>query len=535
MWHASRASDETNEIHLELEQMRRSDVQLRSLARQGDHDALCEVGHRYLRGARGFPKYTDLGLKYLSHPTLSKSDRASKIIAESLPLSELIKRDLLIALTIAAHAGSGIACLKLGVWRAFTRKDGDAARRMWVQSQELGCDRAASALKAYDEAEQNPPLAAVTALVKLPEIEANASVAFALTSAVNVGKPELIVRAIDFAITLPLQNTSVLCDAVCEGMLALQRLQIGLPSLDSTRLQSMLEDCVRRGNSAAALMLGRALCGIDTAFAESEKLAPKRNLRGGTALLLRAADAGMSDAWLLLHHVHANGQGSVANPQAAKFFLEKAASTGNVNAQRQLGAMILKSAIDISEFELGMHWLSQASTQGDAIAKSLLRTFVLPVHGSEQEADDAVEEMMKIDPWIAHRLRTSRNFGLTRTEAMNIDLISGTRSWGLVVSSEAADHRLRAPFSRTIPALEPKYMDQLREAVDFFRTAEENGAIVNGERRQRPHSFRYVLERISFDEHNFFAQVPTAKISAFRQGPSWAHGVRNTLRTALLN
>lgn len=515
--------------------MRRSDIQLRSLARQGDHDALCEVGHRYLRGAPGFPKQTDLGLKYLAHPNLGKSDRASKIIAETLPLSELIKRSLLTALTIAAHSGSGEACLKLGVWRALTRRDGDAARRMWAQARQLGCDNATIALRAYDVADEKPLQAAVTALVDLPEIDANASVSFALANAINIRKPELIVRTLELAIALPLQNTSDLCDAVCEGMMTLQQLRIALPPMNSARLQSMLEDCVRRGSSEAAFILGRALCGIDTAFVDSTRLAPKRNLRGGTALLLRAADAGMSDAWLLLHHVHANGQGSVANPQAAKFFLEKAASTGNVNAQRQLGAMILKSAIDISEFELGMHWLSQASTQGDAIAKSLLRTFALPVHGSEQEADNAIAEVMRIDPWVAHRLRTSRNFGLTKTEAMNIDLISGMRSWGLVVSSEAADRRLRAPFSRTIPALEPKYMDQLREAVEFFRISGENGAIVNGERRQKPHTLRYVLDRIGFDEHIFFAQVPTAKISAFRQGPSWAHGVRNTLRTALTN
>lgn len=515
--------------------MRRPDVQLLALARQGDHDALCEVGQRYLRGARGFPKYTDLGLEYLSHPALAKSERAPRIIAEALPLGELVKRSLLIPLTSAAHSGSAPACLKLGVWRALTRREPDAALRMWVQAVGIGCDASSRALEALEQNPARPLMSALATLVDLPEIDLSSSVANALSIAIGASDSELVVRTMEFAIALPLGNSAELCDAVCDAMVTLQRLRVSLPELDGVRLQSMLEDCVRRGNSFAALILGRALCGIDTAFADSASLAPKRNLRGGTALLLRAADAGVSDAWLLLHHVHADGQGSVANPQAARFFLEKAAGTGNVNAQRQLGALILKAALNIGEFELGMHWMSLAATQGDAIAKSLLRSFVLPVHGSDQEADQAIGAVMRIDPWVAHRLRTARNFGLTKTEAMGVDVVSGIRSWGLVVSNDAADQRLRSRFSRTVPALEPRFMDQLREAVDFFRVAGENGTFVNGERRRRPHTLRYVLERIGFDESVFFAQVPTAKISTFRQGPSWAQGVRGTLRTALVD
>lgn len=512
--------------------MRRQDVQLLALARQGDHDALCEVGLRYLKGAKGFPKYTELGLEYLSHQALSKSDRASRIVAENLQLGELVKRSQLIALTSAAHLGSPIASLKLGVWRALTRSDQDSARRMWTQACQLGCASSSSALQAYHKS-SNSLLSALAVLIDLPEIDISTSISCALALAVSTSETQLILRNLEFAVDLPLANSAALCDAVCEAMMSLQRLRTALPALDTGRLQSILEDCVRRGNSGAALLLGRALCGMDTAFANSASLAPKRNLRRGTALLLRAADAGMSDAWLLLHHVHADGQGSVANPQAARFFLEKAAGTGNVNAQRQLGVLILKSALDASEFELGMHWMTQASGQGDDIAKSLLRSFVLPVHGSDHEAERIINDVMRIDPWIAHKLRTSRNFGLTKTEAINVDLTSGIRSWGLVVSDDAADERLRTRFSRTIPALEPRHMEQLRESVNFFRIASESGTIVNGERRQRPHTLRYVMERVGFEESIFFAQVPTSKISSFRQGPSWAHSVRKTLRIAL--
>ena len=99
--------------------MRRQDVQLLALARQGDLDALCEVGQRYLQGVQGFPQYTDLGLKYLSHPALSTSERSARIIAESLSLSDLVRRDLVPVLVSAASAGSSAACLKLVTAKKF--------------------------------------------------------------------------------------------------------------------------------------------------------------------------------------------------------------------------------------------------------------------------------------------------------------------------------------------------------------------------------------------------------------------------------
>lgn len=504
-----------------------------ALARQGDKDALCEVGRRYLQGTQGFAKYIDLGLEYLSHPSLEKSDRCLRIIAETLTLGELVQRGLTQALASAAQAGSASACLKLGVWHALTCKDEASSRQLWRRALEAGCENASLALDALGAGHETPLIAALSALSHLLDIDAYGAVEHALVHAIRAADAERLARVLAFAIHLPLKPTPELCDAVCHALVTLQHRRNTLPPMDTGRLQPLLEDCVKRGNPAAALLLGRALCGIDTAFSPARDLVSKRNVRGGTALLLRAADAGLGEAWLLLHRVHADGQGSVANPQAARFFLEKAAASGNVNAQRQLGALILKSALDIDEFEMGMHWMTQASGRGDAIATHLLRTFVLPVRGTEQEADLAIGEIARRTPWLGHRLRVSRDFGLTRTEAMCVDLVAGLRPWGLVVSSEAADQRLRSRFSRAIPALEPRFLDRLRESADFFRLSGESGVPSSLDRRNRGQKLRYALECSGFHESIFFAQVPTSVIASLRQGPSWAHGVRQTLRSAM--
>ncbi|MGQ3003500.1 MAG: tetratricopeptide repeat protein [Hydrogenophaga sp.] len=515
--------------------MRRQDVQLLALARQGDLDALCEVGQRYLQGVQGFPQYTDLGLKYLSHPALSTSERSARIIAESLSLSDLVRRDLVPMLVAAASAGSSGACLKLGVWRGLMQLDEELALELWERAEALGSATASDALSAYKSSEEGRLLSALKALVKEPDVAAEGTVEHALSEATQSGNSALVIRLLKYAIALPLERGSALCDAVCGALVFLQSVQVSLPELDSTTLHAILEDCVGRRNAEAALLLGRAFCGIDTAFASSESLVPRRNLRGGTALLLRAADAGLSEAWLLLYRVHSDGHGSVANPQAALFFLEKAAASGNANAQRQLGAMILKSATGIAEQELGLHWMSQAAAQDDVIAKSLLQSFVLPVRGTDDDALHVIEELEKIDPWVAHRLRVSRHFGLTKAEATCVDVVSGVRSWGLVVSSGAADRNQRTRFGRAIPALKGQFVDSLRESAEFFRLAGEGPVLSNAEQRQRSQKLRYRLDRSGVDESMFFAQVPTSTLTSLRQGSSWAQGVRQTLRTAIAN
>lgn len=513
--------------------MRRQDVQLLALARQGDLDALCEVGQRYLLGTQGFPQYTDLGIRYLSHPAVSNSERSARIIAECIPLGDLVRRDIAFVLTAAASAGSAAACLKLGVWRGLTQEDDKAALELWERAASLGSGAASIALRAYENAENSRLLSALSTLAEHPEIATESTVAHALVEATRSPDIALVIRVLTFAIALPLERGTELCDAACDAIVFLQRNQVPLPELSCTTLNAVLEDCVKRRNAEAALLLGRAFCGIDTAFALSASLVPKRNLRGGTALLLRAADAGLSEAWLLLYRVHSDGQGSVANPQAALFFLEKAAASGNANAQRQLGAMILKSATGIAEIELGLHWMSQAAGQDDAIAKSLLQSFVLPLQGTDDDALNVIEEMERIDPWVAHRLRVSRNFGLTKAEATCVDVVSGVRSWGLVVSSGAADHSHRTRFCRAIPALQDQFLQSLRESAEFFRLAGEGLALSNLEQRQRSKKLRYRIERSGIDESMFFAQVPTTILTSLRQGASWAQGVRQTLRTAI--
>ena len=115
----------------------------------------------------------------------------------------------------------------------------------------------------------------------------------------------------------------------------------------------------------------------------------------------------------------------------ARFCLEKAANHGIAEAERCLSVMILRESVEIESMETGMKLLHSAAYKGDSLARSLLSSFVLPVTGSEDEAQNAISEIHEISPLLAMRLRLARAFGLTKLEALSMNINATIRPWGV--------------------------------------------------------------------------------------------------------
>lgn len=194
--------------------------------------------------------------------------------------------------------------------------------------------------------------------------------------------------------------------------------------------------------------LGRLLCGIACGALEPRWGARSLNLRKGAALLLRAADAGEVRAWIHLHRLSSDHRCSVANPQMARFFLEKAAAKGDAESQRRLGALLLREVSTIEDSEQALSWLHRAARHGDLHAVRLLQSLVLPVPGGDAEAREATAVIGRSSPWLAARLEVSRHFGLTRLEALAMDPAQGLRPWGLVVGPNLFVRKVRLAAPR---------------------------------------------------------------------------------------
>ncbi|WP_284616743.1 hypothetical protein [Aquabacterium humicola] len=481
--------------------MRRQDIQLLALARQGDAAARREVGRRYLLGSDGFPHHVASGLDYLAR---DDDPAAARIVAEALPLAELLALDQLPALERAAQAGSAAAQRKLAAWRVL-RDGGDIA-----------------ALPRDDADLQLPAVARVAAQQALA----------------GAPLPQLS-RCLRHALALADRGsgdgaTADLAALVVDAVQRAETEQTPLQGLSADALATILDQRAMQGDRIAAYALGRALCGITNPAFAPELFAEHQNMRRGAAFLLRAADAGQDDAWLHLYRLHADHRLSVANPQMARFFLEKAATRGLAEAQRKLGALLLREATALAESEQAIHWLHQAAGQGDAPARELLDSLVLPVaDDDDDDAQQAIEELRRSDPWLAIRLQLARVFGLTKLEALSVDPAEGLRPWGLVVGRNpfVSQSRLAAP--RAIPALSAAAMEAARQAASFFGQARGDARSAEGDLRRRSARQRRAFERLGLDDSMFFAEATAMTLEALRLGPKWAFRARQPLRSAL--
>ncbi|KQP12810.1 tetratricopeptide repeat protein [Pseudorhodoferax sp. Leaf267] len=514
--------------------MRRQDIQLLALARQGDAAARSEAGRRYLVGGDGFPRHVATGMEYLSHPSVRDRPETARTIAENLPLQDLLQLQQEDALHKAAANGSLLAQFKLGVW-ASLQSSRVAAGQSWLEAAAAGGHiEARQAMAAVRQAPADEALPAmVRSIASSVAVDVVQVAVMAARLAREGGSLDLQADCLHIALLVAPRLTHALSDLVVAAVLRAETQGHALHGLAPAQVEASLELAIARGDRDAACLLGRALCGIDSGMLAPARLTASSNMRKGVALLLRAADAGRDDAWLDLYATHADHRLSVSNPQMARFFLEKAAALGQAEAQRKLGALILRSASSLAESEQAISWLHAAASQDDAHAQGLLASLVLPLGGDDAAAREAIEQVRQADPWLAVRLTLARDFGLTKLEALSVDPVEGRRPWGLLVGQNPFITQARLSAPRAVPALTAQALQNLARAAAFFDQSRGEGNAFEGDLRRRSVRQRRAFERLGLSEDLFFATASSTKLESFRLGPKWAFRAKQPLELAL--
>jgi|GEM_PF-396866 len=519
--------------------MRRQNVQLIALARQGDPIARIEVGRRYLLGIEGFARHVQTGLDYLTHASLRHNEQAARIVGESLSLQEVVQLDVLPLLAFAAKTDSAVCKFKQGLWTLAVGRDEHEAAKLMSAAAAAGHEAAQRALDALQRSDSDTDSAAsplqrvLQSLAADTGIDADAVALMAARSALDAADLAHLLDALAAGTSLQPKGNIELDDFVVQATRLAAQQQRDVKRLSPELVEASLDRRAHQGDSWAAFTLGRALCGIDADGLAASDLSAAPALRRGTALLFRAADAGWTDAWLHLYRLHADQKLPIANAQLARFCLEKAAHVGNRQAQTKLGALMLKSSGTLAETEQAISWLHKAATEGDDHALELLSSLHLPLRGSAAEARSAIEEVRRDYPWLALRMQLSRDFGLTKLEALCVDVADGLRPWGLVVGKNPfiVQSRLSAP--RAIPALTAAALDNLRRTAMLLADSGGDGYALEGDARRRSLLQRRAFERLGLDEAMFFAKASTNELDTLRQGPRWAFRAKAQLQMAL--
>ncbi|MGE0671470.1 MAG: hypothetical protein AB7O64_00290 [Methylibium sp.] len=511
--------------------MRRQDIQLLAAARQGSAAACCEIGRRYLLGSNGFPRHVQTGLDYLSRPAVRESPCAIQAIADGLPLHEALELGQLDILKQAARTGHPAALCKLGGWH-LTRPSGlDEALRCLQLAAAAGSAPARLVLQLRRE-DATPIAAAAQLTERLGEsgaIDAPAVLSRALLRARAAQDLDGLHWCLGMVARWQRMRCSMAAELVVDAVDLAERSARELDDLPFEFVAEALEQRSLQADTRSQFALGRLLCGIPCGALQPRWVARSLNLRKGAALLLRAADAGEVRAWVHLHCLSSDHRCSVANPQMARFFLEKAAAQGDAESQRRLGALLLREASSIDDTERALGWLHRAARHGDLHAVHLMQSLVLPVHGGDAEALDAMVIIARTSPWLAARMDVSRHFGLTRLEALTMDPAQGMRSWGLVVGPNRFVRKARLAAPRAVPALGEPAVQALQTAARLFATPDRDEGP-----QHRTRLLRSICAKHGIDESIFFAAATADTLASLRSGTRWAHKQRDALRSALL-
>lgn len=513
--------------------MKRENIALVARARR-DPDACLELGRHYLAGADGFPRHEQLGLEYLSHVEVRDTSAAAKIICAYLPLERIIALGHEALLLRAAQDGCAEASFKLGLWLALGSASPKAGIQRLVAAASQGhsaAQAAAEELRAAESSERDD--IRLVSLRKNPSVRLDAIAAAAAEWAAKRGDLHRLARCVRVALDGPPESLNSVAQHVKTALRNATENNIALAPLCAAQIEPCLTALASDSDMEAAYLLGRAYCGIDSPQLAALQVVAGTNLRKGVALLLRAADSGIQEAWSHLHWVHADHRCSVANPQLAKFFLEKAAESGDVHAQRRLGALVLRSACSLKESEQAMQLLHTAASQGDRLASRLMQTLVLPVCGKQFEADKAIKAVQSADPWLAARLKLSRDFGLTKLEALCVDPVAGKRSWGLVVGQNPYIELPKLSAPRAVPAITTAALANLHCCAVLFEAARREGDMREGDYRRRSARQRALFYRHGIDEQLFFARASSTTLESLRIGTKWALKAKTDLTLAL--
>jgi hypothetical protein len=314
---------------------------------------------------------------------------------------------------------------------------------------------------------------------------------------------------------------------VCDAM-QLANSGAGELALPPALVEAALHRQIRDGHLEAQHAMGCALAGLPYGRLVPAQICRQRSVSRGAALLLRAADGGKADAWLGLLSLGPGSRGAWSTHEAARFFLEKAATAGVAQAQTRLGVLLLAEATGLRGAEQAMDWLWSACQAGDGAAREVLDTLVLPVAPLPLEHEvSALGRIASLDPELGVRMSLARALHLTRHEALSFHGLRDLRPWGLVLAGSSKHN----PKGRIAPAAAAAMRVELERARQYYAGSsplQDNLVLQRGRTQRR------VFELLGLQERQFFADGIGRSWTRRGWGRHWAAGLPAALQPAFL-
>ena len=226
----------------------------------------------------------------------------------------------------------------------------------------------------------------------------------------------------------------------------LSRAAAALEQTDVEELQALLELAAYADDKAAQLALGLFFARMNEDGGKAFGVCGSANYKKAIRWLIHAGERGLAAAWFALSRIYLKPEFSQRNLADAQHYLERAAEMGHPTAQLECGTSAWRNRRDDTGNDVrAVYWLQKAAVQGNAAASRLLEKIAdrpAAAAWAVQARDGMTRTFLRAYPFLAARLELAMLFGLTRAEALLLDLRHADCGHCLVID-------IRADYARS--------------------------------------------------------------------------------------
>jgi len=414
-------------------------------ARAGDADCQLALGKLYLFGGAGLPLNVPTALHWLGRAAWQERDEAWRLIGSHIPYD------------VARHAMPDVAC--------------------WYQRASAAGSEAAALVLA--QLTQQPSAPQPVAPVRDHAMPANGAPHPATQRPLACDEQPISTTQYAQLEQLWQQNHG--------AFVTLARALLGLQAGDADPdLQQCRELAAHGGDRQAQLALGLWFARMDGDGKRQSHGIAAANFKKAIRWLTQAGEQGLADAWYALSRIYLKPEFSQRCVAEAQSYLERAAEMGHCAAQLECGMYAWRNRRTDEHSDVrAAYWLQKAAAQGCTEADAALaRVTAAPAEAGWMDSlvTRLTRELLESQPLLAARLELAALFGLSRAEALLLDVKAADHGHCLVVDIRASYGRSKRRLVLLRTARQRQALDRI---VRLFEEIDSSPDGLEGNYRQR--------------------------------------------------
>lgn len=235
-------------------------------------------------------------------------------------------------------------------------------------------------------------------------------------------------------------------------------------------LRQCRELAAHGGERCAQLALGLWFARMDSGGKRQTKGIAAVNFKRAIRWLTLAGEQGLAEAWFALSRIYLKPEFSQRCVAEALCYLERAAEMGHCGAQLECGMYAWRNRRNDENSDVrAVYWLQKAAAQGCDEADAALERIVQSPKESgwtESIAGSVTRELTASQPLLAARLELAELFGLSRAEALLLDVKAADQGHCLVVDIRASYGRSKRRLILLRTARERQALDRISRLFD---------------------------------------------------------------------